>query len=507
MTVEIKVESGDISKHPAKAIIVNLFQGVKTPGGATGAVDKALGGGIKSLIADGEIKGKAGEVTLVHSLGKISSPRVILAGLGTQEKFNVNIIRDLMGTALRRARAAGATDVATVLHGAGIAGLDAGQCAQAIAEGAVMGTYRFRRYKDKSNEDETGELATLTIVEQDKRKRDAVRKGIERGQILGEAANHTRDMANEPANALPPAKLAERAQTLAADAGLTCEVLDDKQLKKLGMGGVLGVGSGSTNPPRFIILKYRGGKKSDNGMALIGKGITFDSGGISIKPAAGMEAMKGDMSGGAAIIAAMWAIAKMKPAVNVTALIPTAENMPSGSAIRPGDVLTAMNGKTIEVINTDAEGRLILADAICYARNERLSPLVDVATLTGAMAIALGPGATGFMANDDGLAGRISQAGDVAGELMWRFPLIDEYGEGLRSNVADIKNTGNRNGGAISAAKFLHFFAEETPWAHIDMAGTDDSDKDKGIYVKGSTGIPTRTLINLVMAMAAPRKS
>jgi leucyl aminopeptidase len=241
-------------------------------------------------------------------------------------------------------------------------------------------------------------------------------------------------------------------------------------------------------------------------MALIGKGITFDSGGISIKPAAGMEAMKGDMSGGAAIIATMWAVGKLKPRMNVTALIPTAENMPSGSAIRPGDVLRAMNGKTIEVINTDAEGRLILADAICYARREKLSPLVDVATLTGAMAVALGPGATGFMANDEGLANAISQAGELSGEMMWRFPLIDEYGEGLKSNVADIKNTGNRNGGAISAAKFLHFFAEDTPWAHIDMAGTDDSDKDKGIYVKGSTGIPTRTLINLVIGMADGRR-
>jgi len=500
--VEIKVESGDITQHSAKAIIVNLFQGVKKPGGATGAVDKALGGGISALISEGEIKGKRGEVTLVHSLGRVSSPRVLVGGLGKQDEFGVNVIRDITGTSLRRARSTGATTVATILHGAGIAGLDAEQCAQAIAEGAVMGSYRFRRYKDNSNGDEPREIETLTIVEQDKSKLRAVRRGVERGQVLGQAANHTRDMANEPANELPPAKLAKRAQALAAEAGLECEVLDEKQLAKLGMGGVLGVGSGSNNPPRFIILKYRGGRKADNGMALIGKGITFDSGGISIKPAAGMEAMKGDMSGGAAIIAAMWALGKLRPRINVTALIPTAENMPSGTAIRPGDVLRAMNGKTIEVINTDAEGRLILADAICYARSQKLSPMVDVATLTGAMQIALGPGATGFMANDDRLANAISQAGDESGELMWRFPLIDEYQEGLKSNVADIKNTGNRNGGAISAAKFLHFFAEDTPWAHIDMAGTDDSDKDKGIYVKGSTGIPTRTLINLVLDMA-----
>ena len=504
--MEIKVESGDITKHPAKAIIINLFEGVKRPGGATGAVDKALDGGISALIADGETKGKASEVTLVHSLGKITSPRVLVAGLGKQEKFDLNTIRNLMGTSLRRARGTGATSVATILHGAGIAGLNPEECAQAIAEGAVMGSYRFRRYKDNTNGDEPKEVETLSIVEADKAKLDAVRRGVERGQILGQAANHTRDMANEPANALPPAELAERAEALAADAGLQCEVLNEGQLKQLGMGGVLGVGSGSANPPRFIILKYRGGRKAENGMALIGKGITFDSGGISIKPAAGMEAMKGDMSGGAAVIAAMWALGKLKPKINVTALVPTAENMPSGSAIRPGDVLRAMNGKTIEVINTDAEGRLILADAICYARKEKLSPLVDVATLTGAMQIALGPSATGFMANDDSLAAAISQAGDTSGELMWRFPLIDEYREGLKSNVADIKNTGNRNGGAISAAKFLHFFAEDTPWAHIDMAGTDDSDKEKGIYVKGSTGIPTRTLINLVLGMAQQSK-
>jgi leucyl aminopeptidase len=238
-------------------------------------------------------------------------------------------------------------------------------------------------------------------------------------------------------------------------------------------------------------------------VGLIGKGITFDSGGISIKPAAGMEAMKGDMSGGAAIISAMWAIGKLKPPINVTALIPAAENMPSGSATKPGDIVRAMNGKTIEVINTDAEGRLILADAICYARREKLSPIIDVATLTGAMQIALGPAATGFMATDDSLAQTIIRAGERSGELMWRFPLIDDYAEGMKSDVADIKNTGPRNGGAINAAKFLHFFVEDTPWVHIDMAGTDDAEKDKGVYVKGSTGIPTRTLINAVLELAA----
>ncbi|HSP55294.1 MAG TPA: leucyl aminopeptidase, partial [Dehalococcoidia bacterium] len=438
-----------------------------------------------------------------HTLGRIPSPRVIVAGLGKQDKFSVNTIRDLMGTAVRRLRAAGAKSAATIVHGAGIAGLDPEACAQAIAEGAIMGGYRFRKYKFSGGDENSNELETLHIVERDEPKLEALRRGVERGVVLATAACHTRDMANEPANGLPPASMAERAQTLAKDAGLECEVLDEKRLRELGMGALLGVSAGSAQPPRFIIIKYKGKTGSDTTLGLLGKGITFDSGGISIKPAAGMEAMKGDMSGGAAIISTMWALGKLKPAVNVTALVPASENMPGGNATKPGDVLRAMNGKTIEVINTDAEGRLILADAICYARKEGLSPIVDVATLTGAMQIALGPGATGFMSTEDDLAQEITAAGEASGEKMWRFPLIADYKEGMKSNVADIKNTGTRNGGAISAAEFLRFFVEDTPWVHIDMAGTDDSDKDKGLWVKGSTGIPTRTLINFVLARAA----
>jgi leucyl aminopeptidase len=504
--LEIRVEAGDITQSPAKAIIVNLFEGVKSPGGGTGAVDKALDGGISALIAEGEIKGKSGEMTLIHTLGKIPSPRVLVAGLGKQKDFSYKQIKDLMGTALRRARAAGATSVATIVHGAGIAGLDPAECAQAIAEGAVMGAYRFRRYKYNGKDGEENnlpEIESLTIVEHDKSKLRALQRGVDRGVILGTAANHTRDLANEPANALPPIVFAERAQALAKDAGLRCEVLNDGQIKQMGMGALLGVGVGSTNPPRFIIIKYEGDKRSKKALGLLGKGITFDSGGISIKPAAGMESMKGDMSGGAAVIAAMWAIGKLKPRINVTAMVPTAENMPSGSATKPGDVVKALNGKTIEVINTDAEGRLILADAICYAKQQGLSPIVDVATLTGAMMVALGPAATGFFSTEDTLANQITAAGEKSGELMWRFPLLTkEYGENLKSNVADIKNTGNRWGGAISAAAFMHFFVEDTPWVHIDMAGTDESEKEKGVFVKGSTGIPTRTLVNFLLARA-----
>ena len=310
-------------------------------------------------------------------------------------------------------------------------------------------------------------------------------------------------MANEPANCLTPAIMAENAQTAAQDASLECEVLERKQMEKLGMGALLGVAAGSTQPPKLIVLRYRGAPRHKATLGLLGKGITFDSGGISIKPSAGMQAMKRDMSGGATVISAMWAIGKLKPRINVTAVVPATENMPSGSATKPGDVVRAMDGKTIEVVNTDAEGRLILADAIAYARQQGLSPIVDVATLTGAMIVAIGKAATGCMSNNQELCQKVIAAGETAGEKFWQFPLYDEYKEHIKSDVADIKNVGRRGeGGAITAALFLADFVGDTPWIHLDMAGTDSVDRDKGAFVKGATGTPTRTLVNLVLTMA-----
>jgi leucyl aminopeptidase len=502
--VQIKAEKGDLTQHPAKAVIVNLFEGVKKPGGGTAAIDRALDGAISQLIAEGEIKGKKKELTLIHTLGKLPTPRVLVVGLGKQAEFGLDTIRDVTGTALRRLRNAGADTVATIVHGGGVAGLEPEACAQAIAEGAVMGLYRFDRLKKP--DDARKQIHSVTLVEFDKSKLTALKRGVERGLILGQAVNHARDMVNEPANLFTPSVMAERAQALAKDAGLQCKVLEKAAVEKMGMGALLGVAAGSTQPPKFIVLRHRGNARAKANIGLLGKGITFDSGGISIKPSRGMEEMKGDMAGGAAVISAMWALGKLKAPLNVTAFVPATENMPSGSATKPGDVLRAMNGRTIEVINTDAEGRLILADAICYARQEKLAPIIDVATLTGAMQVALGPAATGFLTNDDALAEAVSKAGEACGEHMWRFPLINEYRERLKSTVADIKNTGGRGGGAITAAKFLHFFAEDTPWVHIDMAPTDSVDKDKGAWVKGATGIPTRTLVNLVLSRASRRK-
>ena len=496
--MKVRVEQGDISAFQAGAIIVNLFEGITSPGGGTGAVDAALDGAIASVIADGECRGKDGELTLIRTLGKIAAPRVIVAGLGKSEKFTLDKVRSVSAGAARYARRLRCKTVATITHGAGIAGLDPEACAQAVAEGAILGLYRFDRHK-KPKEDDVA-LEDLTIVEFDEGRLDALRKGVERGTILAEAANFARDLANEPSNVLTPSELASRAQAYAQEAGLECEVFDRDWAEGQGMGAFLGVAAGSEQPPKFIVIRYQGGGSKH--LALVGKGITFDTGGISIKPAAGMEEMKGDMSGGAAVIAAMGAIARLKPSINVTAVVPATENMPSGTATKPGDVLRAMNGKTIEVINTDAEGRLILADGLAYAAKDAPDAIVDIATLTGAISIALGDVAMGGMTNDKALYERVERAAEASGEKVWQLPMYDEYKEQIKSDVADMKNTGGRGAGSITAAFFLKEFVGDVPWVHLDMAGVDFYTKEKGVLVKGASGIPVRTLVHLALQMA-----
>ena len=326
---------------------------------------------------------------------------------------------------------------------------------------------------------------------------------MKRGKVLAEAAILARDMINEPANVMTPTRIAEIAQQVAQEGGLGIKVLERAQMEELGMGALLGVARGSDQPPKFIVLEYSGdpGTPSNN-IGLVGKGITFDTGGISIKPAAGMEDMKGDMAGAASVVGAMQAISQLKPTINVTGIIAATENMPGGSAQRPGDVVRSMSGKTIEVINTDAEGRLVLADALIYARQMGITRLVDIATLTGAMVVALGHACSGVMGNDQELIDQTIKAGQSTGERIWQLPMYDDYKDQIKSNVADIKNTGGRAAGSITAAQFLAEFAETTPWAHLDIAGTYFSDKDKGYLVKGGTGVPTRTLVNLTAQLA-----
>ena len=501
--MELKVITGDITTLEVGAIIVNLFEGVKQPGGATGAVDAALDGAITGLIADGEVTGKRSEMTLIHTLGKMSTPRVVVAGLGKQEGFSADRIRQVMGEAGRFIRKLGVRRAATIAHGAGIGGIEPSTSGQAMAEGTLLGLYTFRRYRSKQEDDPEHEVEELQIVERDSAKTALIKQGVDRGRVLAEATIFARDMSNEPANVMNPTEMAERARQMAKETGLEFEVLDRPQMAELGMGALLAVAAGSDQPPKLIVLRYNGDPDNEeNNIALCGKGITFDSGGISIKPAAGMGEMKGDMSGGAAVIGAMSAIAQLKPKINIMALVPATENLSGGSATRPGDVVRAMTGKSIEIENTDAEGRLVLADAIGYARKHGRRRLVDVATLTGAAVVALGRITSAVMGNDQPLIDRVLKAGEAAGERMWQLPLFEEYKELNRSKVADVKNTGGRDAGAITGAQFISEFAEEIPWAHVDIAGTARTSKNSGYLVTGSTGVGVRTLVCLVEDLA-----
>ncbi|KPJ53377.1 MAG: hypothetical protein AMJ37_01480 [Dehalococcoidia bacterium DG_18] len=495
--MEVKVVSGDITGLPLSAIIVNLFEGAKKTGGATAAVDKALGGLITQLIAVGEIKGKRNEITLIHSMGKIAAERVVVAGLGKEEELTLSVIRGVAAEACRFLRKVGATQVATIAHGAGVGGIDAEKSAQAVIEGAMLGLYTFRKHQTK--EAEEGEIEQLLIVERDEERLAALERGCAKGRIMAEATNLARDMANEPANYMTPSHMAEVAQRVADEWGFECRILEQADMEQLGMGALLSVARGSRQPPKLILLSYKGGDSAKSPLGLVGKGITFDSGGISIKPSEGLGDMKGDMAGGAAVIAVMRAIGELRPKVNVTALVPATENLPDGAALKPGDIVQASNGKTIEVVTTDAEGRLILADALCYASNLGLSPVVDVATLTGACHIALGDFCTGAFGNNQELVDRVIKAGEEAGEYIWQMPMYEEYKEQNKSDIADIKNSAGRWGGAITGAQFLAEFVAETPWVHLDIAGPSRAEKDRTYLVKGATGVAVRTLVNLTL--------
>jgi len=497
--MRIKVVAGNITEMAVGGIIVNLFEGVKTPGGATGAVDKALDGAISAMISKGRIKGKCNEVTIVPTLGKIAPEMVAVVGLGKQAEFNVERVRQVTAAACKALKNSEAKTVATILHGAGAGGIAPEASAQAIAEGAMLGLYSFRQHITKKPDH--AEISELQIVERDETRIPALKQAVKKGTILAEAAILARDMVNEPANFMTPTIMAEKAREVAEKRGLGFEVLERQDMEKLGMGGLLGVSQGSDQPAKFIILRYEGNKRSKKAMGLVGKGLTFDSGGISLKPSENMEEMKGDMAGGASVIATMAAIAQLKPKINVTGLIPATENLPSGHALKPGDVIKAMNGKTIEVVNTDAEGRLILADALSYANEHKLSPLIDIATLTGACHVALGDICTGVFGTNQELVDQVIRAGEGTGERMWQMPMYAEYKEQNRSDVADIKNSGGRWGGAITAAQFLAEFAGDTPWVHLDIAGTFMLNKDRGYSPKGATGVPVRTLVNLILSM------
>ena len=508
--MDIRVVVGDATAFAGDGLVVSLFEGAgerakggrvtRRLGGATAAVDVALDGAMTELIRAGEASGKWGEQTLLHTSGRLPVKRILMVGLGKPEELTQDRIRIVAAESARGLRKVGARRIGSIVHEAGAGRFSPAQATQALAEGTLLGLYRFTRYR--TNDNHAKSIERLTIVERDPQRLRAMTEGARCGRILAEAANAARDLVNEPGNTLTPTELARRARVMARAARVRCEVFGPQQLRRLGAGALLGVARGSQEPPRLIVLTYRG-RQGGPHLGLVGKGVTFDSGGISIKPAENMEAMKGDMAGAAAVIAATCAIARLGLPLRVTAVVPATENLPSGSALKPGDILRAMTGKTIEVINTDAEGRLILADALAYARTRQVTHLVDAATLTGACVVALGSINSGAFTNDQAWLGKVLAAGRETGERIWPMPMDAEYDELIKSDIAEIKNTGGRKGGAITGAKFLQHFVGETPWVHLDIAGTAESDKEKGYHLKGATGVMARTFAALAMELVA----
>lgn len=500
--MNIQVQQGAIQSTAADAVIVNLFEGVELAAGATGAVDKALNGAITEVIRAGDFRGKLNELAVLYTRGALPAPRVIVVGLGPAADFTTDRVRQAAAMAAKKARDLGCKSVACTAHGAGTGQIEPALAAQAVVEGTLLGLYKWTQHRAVSDD---RAIEALTIVEFDADKLAAIEAGARAGEAIAAGVNRARDLVNQPPNYLTPALLAEAARQMAAETGVRCEIHDIEWIRSQKMGALLGVTQGSANPPQFIELEYKGADAAP--IILVGKGITFDSGGISIKPAEGMEAMKNDMGGGAAVIGAVEAIARLKLPVHVMGLVPTCENLPSGTAYRPADVLTARNGKTIEIISTDAEGRLILADALCYAADFKPQAVIDLATLTGACVVALGENvAAGYFCNDDDLSRKIKIASNATAERLWRLPLYDEYRDKIRTDNADIKNTGGRTGGVGSSAVFLEEFTSY-PWAHWDIAGmVSDKLGYSAVYprthvpyiIRGGTGFGVRALVELV---------
>jgi leucyl aminopeptidase len=456
------------------------------------ALDTATNGAFRKALETVGFTGKLATTTTIPTWGQLPATRIIAAGLGNLDAASPDAIRRAWGAASRTARNSGATTVASASppESTGAEGL------RAAAEGASLGLYRHLAYKT-INRPKT-ELESVTFVTN----LSGAELALTRAEHLASGIAVARDLVNEPGGSLYPERLAGRAWEIADEFGLDCTVYDRAALEEMGAGGIVGVGKGSIREPRLIHLVYQPEGESRGTIGLIGKAITFDTGGVNLKPAAGMRDMKIDMAGGAAVIGAMRSIAQLKLPFTVHGIVAAAENMPSNSSYRPGDVLRTLSGKTVEVTNTDAEGRIVLADAMTFANKHGVELMVDLATLTGASVVAVGNDASSLFANDDALAEEITNAAAISGERMWRMPLWSHYRSDLNSDIADIKNSGNRDAGAIKAALFLSEFTEETPWAHLDIAGPAWSRKRSGHVVKGGTGYGVHTLITMIEARA-----
>ncbi|MGC1380583.1 MAG: leucyl aminopeptidase [Candidatus Baltobacteraceae bacterium] len=493
--MQIRLSQDALASVRAGALVVPFFSDAALEGAAKD-IDDALGGVIADALAAGEIRGRLAEHVLVYAKGKPYN-RVLAVSLGDRAKFEPLALARYAGTAVRYLgrRKVEAIAIALPPEARGREAI----CASFLAEGATTGAFETTLYQERP--ERSVATSQVEIVGAGFNAAE-LERGIARGTAIGDAVNLARRLAITPANDMTPTRLAQEAQTVAEQTGVEIEVLDEARARQEGMGSFLSVAQGSFQPPKFIVLRYNGDPGSKELLALVGKGITFDTGGISIKPAERMEDMKYDMSGGAAVIAAMSALGRIKPKINVVGLVPATENMPGGKATKPGDIVTAMNGKTIEVINTDAEGRLILADALCYANKLGATKIVDAATLTGACVIALGHASSAAVTNDDAFGAAFLAAAKPTGERYWQLPYYEEYTTQMKSDIADLKNSGGRAAGTLTAAAFLKEFVSNTPWVHLDIAGTAYLESESPWQAKGPTGTPVRAFVSLVEKLA-----
>jgi len=496
--MEIKVTSGDILSQKSDAAVLFSFEDEK-PDGAAARLDKTFGGIIAVAMKSGEFTGKLAETFLLHAGPHMGGgpAKVMLVGLGKREKFRPDNVRRAAGKAATSLRSIGVKTAAfEVVEYEGLSAVDVSGL---LAEGALLGLYTYDEFRAKDPKKK--ELGSITLVLKDKASEKLARKVTESVRIVAESVSFAKDMINAPSNEMTPAIMAERAKRAAKETGFKLTVLDTSDCRKLKMGAYLGVAQGSAQPPKFIVMEHNGGKKGARPVVLVGKAITFDTGGISIKPVAGMEKMKYDMAGGAAVIGTLRAAAALKLPVNVVGIVPAAENMPSGSACKPGDIVRAMNGKTVEIISTDAEGRMVLADALCYSERYKPKAIVDIATLTGGCVVALGELAIGLMGNNEGVINGLKGAGEATFERVWELPMWDEYLDSMKGDVSDLKNAGGRDAQTVTAGKFIEEFVPKgTPWAHLDIAGTAWEEKGQPYIPKGARGTGVRLLLHYLAA-------
>lgn len=499
--MDITSKKSVLSAQASDALLIGVVEGETELAGEALEIDRKLSGKLSDIIASGEFAGKQNQLTIVHTFESISAKRVILAGLGKRSKLTADSVRNLIGMAAKLVRKVSARTCSVSLENLSQTGLEVEELSRVICEGFILGLYKFKFHKTNvDNKDQEVEVEEVSILCSDENQLAALDQGIKVGTLISMGVITARDLGNHPGNYITPSKLGEIASDMAKENGVSCTIYDKAGVEKLGMGAFLSVAKGSDEPLNLIKLEYKPAKPvNSKPVIFVGKAVTFDSGGISLKGSEDMHKMKDDMSGGAAVIAVTATAARMGLPVHIITIVPACENLPSGKASKPGDIVKTMSGKTVEIQNTDAEGRLILSDALHFATTYAPELIVDVATLTGACVVALGSISTGLLGNNEGLISRIKDAGAKSGERVWELPMWDEYHEAMESDVADLRNVGGRKAGTITAAKFLEDFVGETPWVHLDIAGTSWNDKESGYTAKGASGAGVRLLTQFLI--------